>query len=54
MVVIGSGDLRYKLVEGWERLPADIAEVATGSTDRVCRIRRYKAPMLSQVGVHLR
>jgi DNA-binding beta-propeller fold protein YncE len=45
MTIVGSGDLRYEVVEGWEQLPAgwqhkDVAGVATGSDDRVYLITR--------------
>jgi hypothetical protein len=45
MAVVGTGDLRYEVVEGWEQLPAgwqhkDVAGVATGSDDRVYLITR--------------
>ena len=45
MTVVGTGDLRYEVVEGWEQLPAgwqhkDVAGVATASRDRVYLITR--------------
>jgi DNA-binding beta-propeller fold protein YncE len=45
MTVVGSGDFRYEVVEGWEQLPAgwqhkDVAGVATDSKDRVYLITR--------------
>jgi hypothetical protein len=45
MTVVGTGDFRYEVVEGWEQLPAgwqhkDVAGVATDSKDRVYLITR--------------
>jgi hypothetical protein len=45
MTVVGSGDFRYEVVEGWEQLPEgwqhkDVAGVATDSNDRVYLITR--------------
>ena len=45
MTVVGTGDFRYEVVEGWEQLPAgwqhkDVAGVATDSQDRVYLITR--------------
>jgi len=45
MAVVGTGDFRYEVVEGWEQLPAgwqhkDVAGVATDSEDRVYLITR--------------
>ncbi|MGE3269173.1 MAG: peptidyl-alpha-hydroxyglycine alpha-amidating lyase family protein [Chloroflexota bacterium] len=45
MTVVGSGDHRYEVVEGWEQLPGgwehkDVSGVATDSQDRVYLITR--------------
>src|SRR5215211_4219528 len=51
MAVVGSGDFRYEVVEGWEQLPAgwqhkDVAGVATDSKDRVYLITRSDARVI--------
>src|SRR5215211_8789083 len=51
MTVVGSGDFRYEVVEGWEQLPAgwqhkDVAGVATDSKDRVYLITRSDARVI--------
>ena len=48
MTVVGTGDFRYEVVEGWEQLPAgwqhkDVAGVATDSQDRVYLITRARS-----------
>jgi sugar lactone lactonase YvrE len=51
MTVVGTGDFRYEVVEGWEQLPAgwehrDVAGVATDSKDRVYLITRGAARVI--------
>ena len=51
MAVVGQGDFRYELHEGWEQLPegwthGDVAGVATDSQDRVYVFNRGEHPLL--------
>ena len=50
-MIIGSGDFRYELAEGWEQLPEgwthrDVAGVAVDSKDRVYLITRSEHPVI--------
>ena len=51
MAVVGTGDFRYEVVEGWEQLPEgwqhkDVAGVSTDSNDRVYLITRSDARVI--------
>lgn len=50
-MIVGEGDFRYELVEGWEQLPAgwwhgDVAGVATDAQDRVYVFNRSEHPVI--------
>jgi hypothetical protein len=50
-MIVGDGDLRYELAEGWEQLPAgwehrDVAGVAVDSQDRVYLLTRGDHPVI--------
>ncbi len=50
-VIVGSGEFRYEIADGWEQLPAgwehgDVAGVATDSRDRVYVFNRGAHPMI--------
>ena len=50
-MIVGDGDFRYELAEGWEQLPAgwehgDVAGVATDSHDRVYVFNRGEHPVI--------
>jgi len=50
-VIVGSGDYRYEVVEGWEQIPSgwshgDVAGVATDSQDRVYVFNRSEHPVI--------
>src|SRR6184192_1221650 len=50
-MIVGQGEHRYEVVEGWERLPngwshGDVAGVATDSQDRVYVFNRSDHPVI--------
>jgi DNA-binding beta-propeller fold protein YncE len=50
-MIVGEGEFRYEVAEGWEQLPAgwwhgDVADVATDSRDRVYVFNRSEHPVI--------
>jgi NHL repeat-containing protein len=50
-MIVGQGDYRYEVAEGWEQLPSgwhhgDVADVATDSQDRVYVFNRSEHPLI--------
>src|SRR4051812_49364060 len=50
-MIVGQGDFKYELADGWEQLPAgwshgDVVGVATDSADRVYVFNRGEHPMI--------